>query len=83
MLIALDYDGTYTAAPDLWAHFIGQATTAGHEVVVVTMRFAHEPIDVPCEVIYTARSPKGPFMASLGRVPAVWIDDKPHWIFRA
>jgi hypothetical protein len=85
MIIALDYDGTFTADPELWQHFIRDATERGHKVVCVTMRYPDEPIgdmDGVSEIIYTSREAKGPFMAALGRLMDVWIDDKPHWIFQ-
>jgi hypothetical protein len=74
--IALDYDGTYTLAPDLWDTFIDAAIRSGNEVVCVTMRYPSEPVVMPrCKVIYTSRKAKDAFY------PAdVWIDDRPHWI---
>lgn len=82
MLFALDYDGTYTAAPALWDGFVALAKEHGHEVVCVTMRYPQEEaITMPCEVVYTSRGAKLTHMAALGRLPGVWIDDKPHWIF--
>lgn len=83
MLIALDYDKTYTADPELWDLLVQSAIGRGHEVVCVTMRFPHEEIAMPCEVLYTSRAAKAPFMAALGRVPAIWIDDSPHWIYQS
>lgn len=83
MRIAIDYDGTYTADPPLWNEWIAQASGRGHEVVCVTMRYPHEQVQMPCEVIYTSRQAKALFMAGLNRCPAVWIDDSPHWIFES
>lgn len=42
MLIALDYDGTYTADPVFWETFIVSARVHGHTVVCITMRHEHE-----------------------------------------
>jgi len=55
---------------------------AGHEVIIVTMRHEHEPVDMrmDCMVYYTCRKAKRPFMQSLGIKIDVWIDDNPHWI---
>lgn len=76
MRIALDYDGTYTRDPAMWDRFIADAVANGHLVVCVTMRHPHEPIQMPCEVVYTGRKAKAAFW------PAdVYIDDKPHWLF--
>lgn len=42
MNIALDYDGTYTADPDMWLRFVEEAQAAGHKVFIVTMRYESE-----------------------------------------
>jgi hypothetical protein len=76
MVIALDYDGTYTADPPLWDAFIQSAQARGHTVKIVTMRFASEEIvNPPVEVIYTSRNAKSAYLK-----PDIWIDDSPHWI---
>lgn len=36
--VALDYDGTFTAAPSFWRKFILMAIDAGHTVIMVTGR---------------------------------------------
>ncbi len=83
MLIALDYDGTYTADPVLWEDFICIAKARGHEVVVATMRYPSESIalvDDTVRVVYTSRCAKRPALLELGLLVAIWIDDNPHWI---
>lgn len=77
MRISLDYDGTYTQDMPFWNMFIESAKQAGHEVVCVTMRYPHETIVMPCEVIYTGRKAK---IKCAGI--DVWIDDNPQWILR-
>ncbi len=77
MKIALDYDGTYTADPELWNAFIKNAIDRGHEMVCVTMRCPHEAIQMPIPVIYTSRKAKFEFAPD-----AIWIDDKPNWLFQ-
>lgn len=83
MRIALDYDGTYTADPELWGAFIAKARERGHDLVMVTMRrIGNEQIEnPPCAVVYTNRRAKAPFMERCGYKIDVWIDDNPHWIF--
>ena len=81
MLIALDYDGTFTRDPDFWNGFIGNCATFGHEVVCATMRHESEPITMICPVIYTARQPKMAFLAEKGINPDIWIDDMPQLLF--
>lgn len=86
MLIALDYDNTYTHDPLLWLAFIHTLRHRNHDVVVVTMRFESEGHDMDprlteqCNVIFTGRRAKHPFCAQLGVRPHVWIDDSPHFV---
>lgn len=86
MLIALDYDETYTNDPVLWLTFIESLRSRNHDVVVVTMRFESEGHDMDprlkqlCHVIFTGRRAKHPFCAQLGVYPSVWIDDCPHFV---
>ncbi len=77
MLIALDYDGTYTADPELWDCFIAKAKERGHDVKIATMRFPTEAIpDIGLDVVYTSRQ------AKFGCMPAdIWIDDRPQFLF--
>ena len=78
MLIALDYDKTYTADPVLWNDFIKSAQSRGHEIKIVTMRYPSEPIDpAPVEVIYTSRKAKMSFVKA-----DIWIDDSPQWVYQ-
>jgi hypothetical protein len=77
LLIALDYDGTYTADAELWNAFIHFATQKGHKVVILTMRFPQETVvNVPCEVVYTSRRAKYNFIKA-----DIYIDDKPSFLF--
>jgi hypothetical protein len=83
VLIALDYDGTYTADPVLWDAFIEAARRRGHEVHVVTMRSASEPVRLGAHVDrvhYTDRKAKRAFMDARGLSVQVWIDDMPDFI---
>lgn len=82
ILIALDYDGTYTADAGLWDAFIANCEARGHRVVCITMRHPHEAISPPCEVIYTGRKAKLAHAASIGLVPKIWIDDMPELLFQ-
>ena len=82
MLIALDYDKTYTLDPIFWDCVVASAISAGHRVVCVTMRHPFESITMPCPVIYTRRKAKHPHMRDLGINVDVWIDDSPHWIMQ-
>lgn len=78
MLIALDYDKTYTADPALWDDFVKLAQDYGHTVKIVTMRMPNETIvGAPVEVVYTSRKAKSSFIAA-----DIWIDDSPAWIYQ-
>lgn len=80
MKIALDYDETYTADPELWDKFIASCE-GKHEVWIVTMRRPTAPIDVNYPVIYTSRQAKMEFCLNIGHIFDIWIDDTPEWIF--
>lgn len=82
MIIALDYDGTYTADPAMWNTFIESAKASGHIVVCVTMRYPHEEVTMPCEVVYTSRQAKMKYLSDRGRIANIWIDDMPHLLFQ-
>ena len=78
MLLALDYDKTYTADPAMWDGFIQLAQDHGHEVKIVTMRHPHEPVaGLQIEIVYTGRKAKASAVSA-----DIWIDDSPAWIFQ-
>mgnify|MGYP000243998587 FL=1 len=78
MLIALDYDKTYTVDPVLWDDFVQIAQNRGHVVKNVTMRRPDEAIiDAPVEVVYTSRKAKAAVVNA-----DIWIDDSPHWVYQ-
>ena len=60
MIIALDYDKTYTADPNLWDAFIKFAVFRGHKVICLTMRYSQEEIKIwgINEIHYTSRKAK-------------------------
>ena len=85
VIIALDYDGTYTADPELWDGFIAAARARGHQVIICTMRHDTEPVDEALvakvdRVVYTGRRTKCVHMSNLGIIPKIWIDDRPETI---
>lgn len=85
MLIALDYDATYTADRHLWNNFIHMCSTIGHTVFIVTARSSERDkndelrdLESRMPVYYCNGVAKrwwclhnGP-----GKVD-IWIDDKP------
>lgn len=85
LTLALDYDGTVTADPGLWAGFIELARARGHRVAIVTMRYPDEAIDPAIaarawRVIYTGRRAKAAHLAGRGIAIDIWIDDNPGFI---
>lgn len=86
MIIALDYDGTYTKDPDFWLAFLQSSRNAGHEVFCCTMRTPEESREIDprlsflVQIIATSREAKLPFMQSLGVKVDIWIDDNPMFI---
>lgn len=90
MLLALDYDETYTRDPTFWDRVIRLAIGRGHSVIIATMRN-----DVPWEAdevrnelegvgieafIFTNRKAKYKAVTDAGYCPSVWIDDMPYFI---
>lgn len=89
MLIALDYDETYTVDPEFWDMVISAAGYRGHTVICATMRHEHEGADVIAalgkkveKIIFTGRKAKHEFVQNAGYYPSVWVDDSPHWLFQ-
>lgn len=88
MLIAIDYDGTYTADPDLWAAFIASCEARGHEVICVTCRRStpenRREVIVPSipkyDHYFTGLSSKRWFLEQMGIKPDIWIDDMPETV---
>lgn len=87
MLIALDYDDTFTKDPDLWIDFIKKANLKDHKIICVTMRYSDEGEEVLksigkyCEVIFTSRNAKLQYLSERNIFPDVWIDDNPRWLY--
>ena len=86
MIIAIDFDNTFTLDVDLWKAFINHARDRGHEVICVTMNFEGDEyvlnhigylVD---EVIFTEGEDKKPVAQRHGWDVDVWIDDTPEWI---
>lgn len=86
MIIGLDYDGTFTADPDLWRRFIGDAQRSGHTVVCVTGRkampdYSREPrLPDSVPVVLAGDRWKRHAAAAAGFPVQVWIDDMPEMV---
>lgn len=82
LVIALDYDNTYSDDPELWDQFIKIAQKRGHVVIGVTFREPHQVVEMPIEVFYTSGKFKADYMREVDLEPSIWIDDWPELIGR-
>lgn len=90
MLVALDYDNTFTRDPKAWIDFIHLMQREGHTVYCVTMRFGTNPKEanevqqalghLVDGVFFTNRKAKRAYMLERGIHVNVWIDDLPDFI---
>ena len=90
MIIAIDYDDTYTEDPVTWNKVIAVLLAAKHRVVCVTWRSNtdanKQTVRIPGirwnEHFFTSHRAKRPFMEAAGIDVDVWIDDNPDAILR-
>jgi len=87
MLLALDYDDTYTRDPVFWDLMIALAKSRGHSVICATMRYPHEGAEVRAalgdkveDIVFTGRKAKHDAVYDAGYMPSVWIDDNPQFV---
>lgn len=81
MLIALDYDFTFTMDPPFWRAFLDLCEAAGHKVICVTGReekpdFTREP-ELCIPFVLAAGEPKFRAAMRAGYAVDIWIDDAP------
>lgn len=85
MIIALDYDKTYTADPKLWDKFCTDAVELGHKIICLTMRYNNKEEKISnlpvSEIYYTSRKAKLIWAKANNIHVDIWIDDKPSWLF--
>ena len=86
VLVAIDYDATWSADPELWEAFSQYARRRGHSVALITNRpdtapnrsevgtAVSEHVDY---MILAGPMPKQDAAAELGIRPDIWIDDNP------
>lgn len=88
MIIAIDYDNTYTVDPEFWNKFILEAEEAGHKVICVTgrdnledwARSVNESIGKLCPVVFAGSRWKREAALAQGWKVNVWIDDMPEMV---
>jgi hypothetical protein len=86
MIIAIDYDNTYTADPELWDSFILSSQAKGHTVICITARpeIMGQPVKDSVgklvNVLFAGGDWKREYAAKHGYKVNVWIDDMPEYI---
>lgn len=85
MIIALDYDKTYTSDKFMWNKFCVLAQECGHEVICLTMRYDNDEERISnlpvSKIYYTSRKAKLIWAKQNNIHVDIWIDDKPGWLF--
>jgi hypothetical protein len=86
-IICIDYDGTYTAMPELINSIIVKCRELDYIIYLATMRYENEVDDNFIELmakvdktIFTGRQAKLYYLLSIGIKPDLWIDDNPTWL---
>ena len=83
LVIAIDLDDTYTAAPELFDAFVSKAKFLGHRVICVTARHDNDENreianDIRIPVYFTGRQAKQFYMETVWNMKVdIWIDDNP------
>lgn len=91
LLISIDYDKTFTAAPGLWRSFIADATARGNRVCCITrraddeknreeLRLAFADLDVAQVLLAGPERQKRQAATEAGLAVDIWIDDSPETI---
>lgn len=87
MLLALDYDDTFTRDKEFWRDFCLAAVRRGHTVICVTARGEEDRPEVVQDlsgfvedIICTAGKAKHAAAYAAGYMVSVWIDDQPQWV---
>ena len=94
LVISLDYDRTFTAAPGLWRSFVNMATAAGNKVVCISrreatdenreeLRLAFADLEVGDLILCGADTQKRDAASAAGIAVDVWVDDYPEGIVAA
>jgi hypothetical protein len=84
MIIALDWDNTFTRDQDGWQDFILGMKARGHKIWIVTARGEDTPIEMTPEglsgIVYCNYRAKMRVTELMGLKIDVWIDDDPEMI---
>jgi hypothetical protein len=86
MTIAIDYDGTFAADPEMFWPIITIMKAKGHQVVIVTGRsedFGHEikqAVGNIVPIVFAGMQWKRKAAEAAGYKVNIWIDDNPEYI---
>jgi len=86
MIIAIDYDNTYTGDPNTWDEVIKTFQASGHTVICVTARpeLMGQPvldsIGKLVPVVFAGAEWKREAALKRGYKVDVWVDDSPEYI---
>ena len=89
LIIAIDFDDTFTASPGLFAEFIRLAKARGHQAYIVSARIDTEENtdyinelldeeDCQCPIVFSNRGSKIHAMELREIKVDIWIDDQPR-----
>ncbi len=81
MILAIDYDDTWTRDWLFWDSFIRSAQRRGHTVYCVTWRDPTQPVHTDLsnlvQVFYTSLQAKRVYMEAQNILVDIWLDDNP------
>ena len=86
MIIAIDYDGTYSSDPSMFDAIIHLMKAKGHQVILVTGRSEEFGLDVKdaigdmIPIVFAGTKWKRVAAMAAGYDVNIWIDDNPEYI---
>jgi hypothetical protein len=86
LVLAIDFDGTFAAAPELFRTFVEAAHAAGHRCILVTQRGQEQRAEVDTlagsllPIICASGTTKRMAAKQAGYRVDVWVDDDPESI---
>lgn len=88
MIVSIDYDGTFTADPEIWTEIIKLLQARGHQVICTTNRRAESPgsqevrnnLEALVPIVFAGNQFKRDAAKQQGWKVDVWMDDNPGTI---
>jgi hypothetical protein len=86
--IAIDFDDTFTADPEVWSNIIRLLQLHGYTIICATSRkFSHweechlkENLPIGVKIVFCGNKFKRPACKAAGYNVTIWIDDTPEGI---